>query len=82
MIKEKLETTDLYSVNENEFETDREFKAFLIAFSYADGSKTYKEVEKGLNQLKYRFTQVKGNGKITMVLNDISGEEKHYKYVC
>lgn len=82
MIKETLEVTDLYSLGENSFDSEREFRAFLIASSYADGSKTYKEVESALNRLKYRFTQVKGNGKITMILNDTSGEEKHYKYVC
>lgn len=82
MIKETLEVTDLYSIGEDSFDSEREYKAFLLAFGYADGSKTYKEVESGLNRLKYRFTQVKGNGKITMILNDTSGEEKHYKFIC
>lgn len=82
MIKEKLESINLYSMTEKSFETEREFKAFLEAFAYAEGSKTYKEVESALNRLKYRFTQVKGNGRVTMILNDTSGEEKHYKFIC
>lgn len=69
-------------MTEKSFETEREFKAFLEAFAYTEGSKTYKEVESALNRLKYRFMQVKGNGRITMLLHDTSKDDKHYKFIC
>ena len=60
----------------------RENKAYYLALAYAEGDKTYKEVESGLNRLKYRFSQVKGRGRITILLNDTSDQGRHYKFIC